>query len=95
MISLLSSLEEIHQELTDKQIPFSAPAFYDHPNFLTAEQDDSDYLRIYALFVQKRQYSEEYLRRAEEEIVLIASILYEELVRDGKLGACVDANMVL
>lgn len=95
MVNVLSPKEDILRELAANNIPIEKPAFYDHPNFTKIEKINPDYLRIYARFVQTRDYDADYLKRAEEEIIFIASILHQELVRGGRLGACIDINMVL
>lgn len=77
------------------QINFEQIAFYDTPEFMHYEQRDRRFLEKYGQFVNERCYSEEYLARARVEIPLIARLLNEELIKDGRMGACVDMSIGL
>lgn len=59
------------------------------------ERYDRDYLINYARFVQTQEYDEEYKKRAIKEIPFIAALINQELIRDGRQGACVDVSMAL
>lgn len=76
-------------------IDTSQPGFYDDPKFLEQERLDPEYLNLYARFVETRPIDEEYRRRAHELVPIASSILYRELVAEGRLGACADLSMVL
>lgn len=86
------SLEEIEKLLTEKKIPYNAPGFYDHPNFIKEENKNAKFLEIYAAYVYKRQYSDEYLQYAESTIINISNIFSEALQRNNRLGACIDTT---
>lgn len=76
-------------------IDHSQPGFFDHMAFVEAEKRDNRFLEKYALYVQKRQYSESYLAHAEERTRAAATFLHETLKKDGRLGACIDASLTV
>jgi len=84
----------IVKEFNQKKIPIKNVWFYDHPNFIRREQICNDYLNTYARFVQTKKYEKSYLEIAEKKIRLISQILFGELSKDGRLGACVDLAIV-
>jgi hypothetical protein len=86
------SLKEIEKILTEKKIPYNSPGFYDHPNFLKEESKNAKFLEIYAAYVYKRQYSDEYLQYAESTIIKISNIFSDALQRNNCLGACIDTT---
>lgn len=86
------SVAEIEKIFTKMQIPYEAPGFYDHPNFLKEERKNSQFLEIYAAYVYKRQYSDEYLKYAKSTILKISEIFSQALQRNNRLGACIDAS---
>jgi hypothetical protein len=65
------------------------------PNFLKKERVQADFLENYAAFVQLQPYTEDYLAKAAIEIPVICELLHQELVKDGRLGACVDMSIGL
>ncbi len=71
------------------------PGFYDSPNFVKIEKQYPDFLNNYAYYVHTKTYDEDYLSQAEEDIPFISKLLHGELVKDGRLGACIDLSMVL
>ncbi len=73
-------------------IPLDKPGFYDHRNFLTQEKQDPCFLGKYAEYVLCREYDSEYLTSARAEIEALGGHLYDELLRDGRKGACVDLS---
>lgn len=76
-------------------IDYKKPGFYDSQEFLFQEQRDYSFLEKYAEYVNVKDYSTNYLERANFEIPFIAQLLHQELIKDGRLGACVDVSMVL
>ncbi|WP_179020754.1 hypothetical protein [Winogradskyella forsetii] len=76
-------------------IDYKTPGFYDSQEFLFQEQRDHSFLEKYAEYINAQTYSSTYLERASGEIPFIARILNQELVKDGRLGACIDVSMVL
>jgi hypothetical protein len=95
MIGFDGTYDEVAGQFAEQGIPTDQPGFYDHPNFLAVEQSNKAYIENYARFVATRPYEKEYLARARREIPLIAKRLHQEVVKDGRLGACVDASGVL
>jgi hypothetical protein len=95
MVKFNDKLDSILSDYVARGVPTDSPGFYDHPGFTAAEELDSEYLSTYARFVAERYYDDAYLARARSEIPLIASVIYEALVKDGRLGACIDVSRVL
>lgn len=62
---------------------------------LRIERINPNYLETYAKYVVSKDYTPEYLDKARKEIPKICEILFKELYTDGRLGACIDASMVL
>lgn len=86
-------LEELVAEFTENEISYDFPGFYDHPNFLRKEAQDPQFLFKYGYYVRNRIYDEQYKDRVRNELPTIAAILHNELVRDGRVGACVDVSI--
>ncbi|WP_039037239.1 hypothetical protein [Pseudoalteromonas sp. ECSMB14103] len=86
---------ELKQEFQSKGIPVDKVDFFDHPNFLRAEQFDDSYLVKFAKFVAEQTYSDEYLDKAEEIITGVCSVLSSELIENGREGACADIAGIL
>lgn len=95
MVSCFSSYQDLENHYRQHSIPIDEPGFYDDSNFVQFEQKDVRYLETYAAFVAKKEYSDSYLAKARREIPIIVRCMYNELVRDGRLGACVDICLVL
>lgn len=87
--------DSLEQEFSRLGIPTNSPGFYDHPSFLEREKSQSDFLELYASFVEKRHYDPDYLEYSRGVIAKSAEILHKELAQDGRLGACIDTSMVL
>jgi hypothetical protein len=94
-LELQNTLQGLEQVFTKFGINTDSIGFYDSDSFLRAERLSSIFLENYAAFVQMQRYSESYINKATLEIPFIAKILHEELVKDGRLGACIDASIVL
>lgn len=91
----MATYEKLLDDFKVREIPVDTPDFYDHPNFIKAEQVDPSYLNNYAAFVASKPYSEEYLKKARVVITKAATILYEHLRENGRQGACVDITGIL
>ncbi len=89
------SLEQIEELLTQKKIPFDTVGFYDHENFIKEERKDPEFLEIYAAYVNKRNYSEQYLTQAEQIIQQVSNIFSDSMETIGRLGACVDVSTAI
>ncbi|OFZ59112.1 MAG: hypothetical protein A2328_10895 [Bdellovibrionales bacterium RIFOXYB2_FULL_36_6] len=95
MVNYLSSFAQIIEDFRSKGIPVDIPGFYDHQNFIIQEKLNPNYLNNYAAFVAKRSYSSQYIDKAKNEIAIMAELMRQELVKDGRLGACIDISLVL
>lgn len=93
--SLQSTLPELEQLFSRFKIKTDEVGFYDDDAFLDAERLSPTFLENYSAYVQLKKYPEAYIKKAATEIPFIAKILHNELVKDGRLGACVDASIVL
>lgn len=88
-------MTEIEQIYNDLNIDYSKIGFYDSPEFMAIEKSIPSFLESYAKFVLERNYSKEYIAKAQSEIPFITRILNEELKKDGRLGACIDMSIAL
>ena len=86
------SIEKLTNVFEQLEISTCEPGFCDHPMFLELERKNPELLNFYAAFVARRQYSANYLARAEKTIRSSAQLLHRELVAHGRLGACVDIS---
>ncbi len=80
---------------TSEKIDISYPGFYDDEQFFKLEQKNPNLLESYAGFVDQKTFDNQYLDNAERIIKLTTALLYKQLQTDGRLGACIDASMVL
>lgn len=86
---------DLENNFKQLNIDYKSPGFYDSKEFLFQEQRDHSFLEKYAEYVNAQTYSSTYSKRASLEIPFIAQLLHQELIKDGRLGACVDVSMVL
>jgi hypothetical protein len=87
-----SSLESQFQEAG---IDYSRPGFYDSPAFVQIEKRNPEFLDTYAVYVQMRSYTSDYIARARRRIAEASTFLYDRLIKDGRQGACVDVSGTL
>lgn len=87
--------KKLISDFNKKEIDYTSPGFYDHDRFLMYELKNPSFLNSYAALVNTQTYNENYMLKAKTEIPIIASLLNEELIKDGRLGACIDVSMVL
>jgi hypothetical protein len=76
-------------------IDFTHPGFCDSPEFQAVERENPVFLKSYAEYVQKLELPAEYLDRARPVIQETAEFLFNQLVADGRRGACVDISGVV
>jgi hypothetical protein len=95
MVTPRDNVDALAREFSRLGIPIESPGFYDHPRFIEQEKMQGDFLELYAAYVQKRHYEPDYLEYSRGVITKCAEILHRELVQDERLGACIDASMVL
>lgn len=90
-----ATYEELSGDFNARGIPFDSPGFCDHPSFLETERADSGYLNYYSAFIAKRHYEKDYLSKAKTIIYEWANRIHRELIKNGRLGACVDISGIL
>lgn len=76
-------------------IGFEYPGFYDSPAFLAVERSDAAFLEKYAEYVDHQHYSQEYVKRVQRVVPLLSRFVYEHLIREGRLGACIDVSSMV
>lgn len=95
IVDYRSSYDELLNDFNSKNICSEYPGFYDEPNFLKIEESNASFLDNYSAFIQKKKFSEDYLNKARVIIPVVAKLLYQELLKERELGACINASMVL
>lgn len=80
---------------TNRGIPSDAPAFYNYPAFLAAETKDSLFLELYAAWVRVRLRDAAYDEHVRRVVPRMAELIADEIARDGQLGVCIDASMMM
>lgn len=91
----LRNFNEIKRDFTKRNIDITQVGFYDSPAFMRVEQNNPSYLNNYAKYVQLNKYNSAYLAKVREKVPFIANLLYKELQKEGRLGACVDMSATL
>ncbi len=87
--------EELENMFRGLGIDFATPGFCDTPEFQAVERNNPAFLKSYADYVQKLELSAEYIDRARAVVRDTAQFLYNQLVADGRRGACVDISGVV
>lgn len=87
--------EQLENTFRQLGIDFTKPGFCDSPEFQAVERNDPVFLKSYAEYVQKLELSPEYLDHARIVVRDTAEFLYNQLVADGRKGACVDISGVV
>jgi len=95
VVSYTDTFENIRDDFKANGIATDAPGFYDHPAFIEAQLTNPGYMNNYAKFVLSKNYSEEYLDFVAPKIKFVCDVFYQELLNDGRLGACADMSKVL
>lgn len=95
MVHFTETYADLARDFEKRGTPTDSPGFCDHPNFLAAEGSDPAYLNNYAAFVARKPYDSAYFGRARTVISKSAALLYQELLRHGRLGACVNISGIL
>jgi hypothetical protein len=85
---------QVVAELRAHGIDCARPGFYDQAEFVAQERRDPSFLEWYAQFVATVPVEPNYVARVRREVPVIAAVLHENLVADGRLGACVDIGML-
>lgn len=71
------------------------PGFYDDPIFIKFEKQNPYFLNEYNYFVTDKQYDTNYLSQAKHKINTIIKILFDELKKTNRKGACIDISTIL
>ncbi|MDR0300851.1 MAG: hypothetical protein LBI04_00875 [Treponema sp.] len=82
-------------DFKDLGIDTSAPGFYNDPIFLEIERKIPSILNEYNKFVMAKKYSDEYLIYARKKIDIVVDILFDELSKSDRFGACIDISQIL
>jgi hypothetical protein len=90
-----TDLKTLTRLFASRGITTDTPAFYNDPAFLAAERSDGTFLELYGAWVRARRRSAEYDTHVRRVVPLIAEIVAAEIARDGQLGTCIDAAMML
>jgi hypothetical protein len=88
----LMTLPELEKLFSSHHIDFSNPGFYDLPEFLAVERTDNQFLDKYAEYVDRKHHAPEYLDRVRTFVPQLASFVHKALLREGRLGACIDVS---
>jgi hypothetical protein len=88
-------MRSAEQFLREIGITNFAPGFLDDPAFLTAEAADPLVLEKYAEFIEERSFDGAYLKWAKERVSQLLAFMHPLLVKEGRLGACVDVSGAL
>jgi hypothetical protein len=81
------------EAFTKRGLNVETPGFYDAPAFKQFVAQEDEAMSAYARYVLDKPHSPEYLASAERIVRTVSAALHEELVRDGRLGACIDLSM--
>lgn len=84
-------IEQLDHKFASLGLDTTKLEFYNDAAFLNEERRHPELLWDYEEFVLKRRYSSDYDARARQTIPRMVDYLFNELVRDGRLGACLDA----
>ncbi|HBL93780.1 MAG TPA: hypothetical protein DHV57_15435 [Hyphomonas sp.] len=94
-ISIPTDISSLSQLFLSRGIPTTDIGFYNHPGFLAAEREDVTFLEHYGAWVRARPRDPDYEDHVRAIVPKMAAVLAEEILRDGQLGVCIDAAMML
>jgi hypothetical protein len=86
--------ERLANEFRQLGIDPTVPGFCDSPAFMAAERQYEGLAAKYARFVRGRRIDDDYRNRVRARVPEVIGFIAEELARDGRLGACIDASSV-
>lgn len=89
------SRQELEELFAACGIDFSAPGFYDSPEFKEVEKERPAFIASYAEYIDTLEFPAGYVEMARTVTIEAADFLFRELVRDGRIGACIDASGAL
>jgi hypothetical protein len=90
-----TDLKTLTRLFANRGISTDTPAFYNDPPFLAAEHADGAFLETYGSWVRARPRSPDYDAHVRRVVPIIAERVAAEIARDGQLGTCIDAAMML
>lgn len=79
----------------NRDISTDVPAFYNHTAFVAAETKDPSFLELYAAWVRLRPRDAAYDEHVRRVVPRMAELIANEIARDGQLGVCIDASMMM
>lgn len=94
-IALTRSHRTLSRVFSSRGIPAEEIAFYNHAAFRAAEGADPAFLEFYCAWVRARPRQIPYDAHVRSIVPRIAELVANEIVRDGQLGVCIDASMML
>jgi hypothetical protein len=89
----MSQQIQLENHFSNLGIDITRPEFYNHPRFREEESRNPKLLWDYTDYVISRSYSEEYIAKSVFAVPKIIQFLFDSLVQDGRLGACLDASL--
>jgi hypothetical protein len=95
MVNYTEDFNSIERDFLAHGIPIDSPAFYDHPAFIAMEATNASYLGNYARYVHDRTRTSKYDKHVLKTVPIVASVYYDKLKKNGRLGACVDISGVI
>lgn len=95
MLDKAESYQSHLDYFSSKEIDVSHPGFYDDEKFIKLEQTNPNLLDNYASFVSQKSFDKEYLTNAERVVKKAGELLFEQLYKDGRQGACIDISMAM
>jgi hypothetical protein len=87
--------EDLADELSSRGVDIDKPNFLNNTEFIEYLGKEPKFIETYACFVQRRFLSNSYLRHSQNVIEIASRVLHNELISDGRQGACIDASGVL
>jgi len=87
--------DALAQKLSHRRIDTDKPNFLNDAEHIDYVGQDPQFIETYACFIQRRTYSDSYRKQSEKLIRIASQVLHQELITDGRLGACIDASGVL
>lgn len=90
-----SKNRQLERAFDNRGIDPANVAFYDSPAFRNHEVIDSRILDAYAEYVEVKPYTPEYLLWARKHVEAVAHAVGQAIRIDGRMGACVDASMMI
>jgi hypothetical protein len=80
---------------SNRHIPTGEIAFYNDERFVVTEKKDPAFLQFYAAWVRLRFRDATYETHVRRIVPRIVEVVGAEIARDGKMGVCIDASMML